>query len=235
MTARIHMPREAVSQEELTDEEIARLVTEAIAWDSRVHYPEVRVTVDGGIAYLSGIVDSLEEKVAVEEDACRLAGVTDMVSNLLVKPQETVTDEQIAGHVRRALSRDARIDVQYIDVNVRNGIITLSGEVVTPMEKWAALDTACHTCGAVEVVDEIVILPAEPTSDHMLTESARAQLGRIPKLDPRRIKVAVEDGVAVLRGDVDFLYQELQAERAAAEVPGIRSVRKEISVRWKRS
>lgn len=229
------MPREAVTNEELTDEEIARQVTEAIAWDSRVHYPEVRVAVDNGVVYLSGVVESLAEKIAAEEDASRIAGVTEVISNIIARPQRLVSDEEIADNIRRALKRDARIRSDDICVKVENGIATLAGEVVTPMEKWAALDTAKYTYGVVGIVDKIAVLPSETVSDHLLEELIKAELARVPRLDPRKINVTVEDGIATLSGEVDFLYQKKEAEQAAAETPGIRGVRGNINIRWRKS
>ncbi|MDH7481572.1 MAG: BON domain-containing protein [Armatimonadota bacterium] len=229
------MPREAVTNEELTDEEIARQVMEAIAWDSRVHYPEVRVTVEGGVVYLSGTVESFAEKSAAEEDASRLAGVTEVISNIVVRPQKPVSDEEIADNIRRALKRDVRVRTDDICVKVENGVATLAGEVVTPMEKWAALDIAKYTYGVVSVVDKIAVLPSESVSDHLLEELIKAELTRVPRLDPRGINVTVKEGIATLSGTVDFFYQKKEAELAALGTPGIRSVKEDLSVRWKRS
>lgn len=224
------MPREAVTHHEITDEDIARQIMETIAWDSRVHYPHIRVTVDSGVVFLGGVVERLVEKTATEEDASRIAGVTDVVSNIVVQPEKPVTSGEIAEGVRRALRRDVRLKGEDFEVEVANGVVTLRGEVVSAMEKWAALDTARLTYGVTDLIDQVTILPTEPTDGHMLEELVGAALKRVGHLDTRRIHAHVENTFVTLTGTADFLHQRLAAENAVSDVPGVSGVRNEIRV-----
>lgn len=224
------MTREAVTEHSLTDEDLARLVTEALAWDSRIHYPHIRVTADNGVIYLGGIVERLTEKTAAEEDASRIAGVTQVISNILVKPESIVTDSSIEESVRDALRRDARVDTGDFEVESRNGIVTLRGEVIMLSQKWAALDDTALTYGVQGVVDQIAVIPAQPVGDHEIEEIAGAILRRIPAIDADRIHAHVVDGIVHLRGSVDFLYLRSQVEHAIRDTPGIRGIVNELAV-----
>lgn len=224
------MTREAVTNERVTDEEIARQITESIAWDTRIHYPHIRVTVDGGMVFLGGVVERLVEKNAAEEDAARLAGVTQVISNIVVQPNRPVTDGEVAEYIRRALKRDVRVRENDFEVSAQSGIVTLRGEVVTIMEKWAALDIAGLTYGVAGVIDQVKVLPADAASGHALEELVGAALARVAALDERRVHAHVEDSTVTLTGEVDFLYQKQQLERAVSDVPGVGELRSEIRV-----
>lgn len=224
------MTREAVTNQRITDEEIAREITESLAWDARIHYPHIRVTVDGGMVFLGGVVERLTEKHAAEEDAARLAGVTQVISNIVVQPDRPVTDGEIAENIRRALRRDVRVRENDFEVSVENGVATLRGEVVTVMEKWAAHDVAALTYGVKGFIDQVDVLPTDVTSGHTLEQLAAESLKRIEALDERRLHAHVEGTTVILSGDVDFLYQRREAERAVSDVPGVGEVRNEIRV-----
>lgn len=224
------MAREGITQHTLTDARISRLITEAIAWDSRIHYPHISVEVDGGVVFLKGVVQSIGEKTAAEEDAGRIAGVTQVISDVLVGPERPVTDSSIEESVRNTLSRDARVDARHFEVESKNRRVTLRGEAVTWAEKQAAVDDARLAYGVENVVDEIAVLPEQPINDHLLEELVSLALGRGAGVDARRIHAHIEDGVAHLRGTVGFPYQKLEAERVARDVPGVRGVTNEINI-----
>lgn len=225
------MTREALTQHEISDEDLARLVTESIAWDSRIHYSHIRVSVDHGVVFLAGTVERLSEKAAAEEVAARVKGVTQVISNILVMPEREVTDKEIEKSVKEALDRDARLDADHIEVASGNGVITLRGEVLSGAQKWAALDDAALTYGVRAVVDELSVLPEQPPGDHALEELAQSVLDRSGSLGQARVHVHVSNGIAHLGGTVDHLYQKIEASRITAGIPGIRGVENEISVR----
>ncbi len=224
------MTREAVTSRRITDEDIAREITEAIAWDTRIHYPHIRVTVDGGLVYLGGVVERLIEKLAAEEDAARVAGVTQVISNVVVQPDRPVTDGEIAENIRRAFRRDVRIDEDNFEVYVESGVATLRGEVPTIMEKWAALDVAGLTYGVTGVLDQIEVLPTDTASGHALEESIAAALERVAGLDERKIHAHVDGHKVTMTGTVDFLYQRREAERAVSDIPGVAYIQNDVRV-----
>lgn len=228
------MTREGVTQHILTDAELTRLITEAIAWDSKVHYPHVRVSVDGGIVSLGGVVESIGEKAAAEEDASRIAGVTQVISNIVVRPEASVTDGEIDQAVRKALHQDARVDARHFEPVSKDKTVTLRGEATTLAEKRAAIDDTSLVYGVEGVVDQVAVLPEEPPNDHMLEELVASALGRTPGIDARRIHAHVEGGVVHLRGTVAFPSQKLEAERTAEVVPGVQGVTNEITVSARR-
>lgn len=68
---------------------------------------------------------------------------------------DTVTDEDIKSDVESALRTDAYVDAGEIDVSAENGVITLKGNVGSPLEKRAAGDDAWDTPGVVDVDNQL--------------------------------------------------------------------------------
>lgn len=224
------MPRDALTSQEIDDEELARLIMEALAWDSRIRYPHIRVTVDDGIVYLAGTVERLVEKVAAEEDVSRIAGVTQVISNILVRPERSVSDAEIAKSVTDALRRDARVSDGRFEVESNSGTVTLRGEVLATVQKRAAVDITRLTYGVEGVVDRLTVLPEQANSDHTVEELISAALAQSAGVDEKRIHARVVDGVARLEGTADFLYQSHRAQETVEDVPGVRGVVNEIKV-----
>ncbi len=224
------MSRQTLTNARITDDDIAREIMESLAWDTRIHYPHIRVTVDGGLVFLSGVVERLVEKQAAEEDAARLAGVTQVMSNIVVRPDMPITDGEIAENIRRAFRRDVRIDEDEYEVWVENRVATIGGQVTSIIGKLDALDVAALTYGVAGLVDQIEVLPADPTSGHHLEALVSIALERTANLDERRIHAHIDDRTVTLTGDVDFLYQRREAERAVSDIPGVAQIRNEIGV-----
>ena len=226
------MPRESLTNYELTDSDIKRLVTEALAWEEKLPYQNVRIDVDRGVVFLSGIVDTLEQKVKAVRATERVAGVTCVVDNIVVKPARKATDEELREIVSRLISEDGRItSSKDFEVSVENGIASVRGEVATVAEKWAALDDARSVSGVKDVIDEIIVIPQETVSDHTLEQLVTAEMTSALGLDARLIHAHVKDGLVHLQGTVRFASQKSMAEQIASEIPGIRGVKNDIIVK----
>lgn len=222
------MTRESVTEHKVTDEEITRLVREAIAWGREAHYAEVDISVDGGIVFLTGRVESPGEKTGAEKAAYQAPGVTQVINNIMVMPSRVVDDNEIRSNVEATLKNDPRTNANHFEVQVNNAVVTLRGEVLVDAEKWAAIDNASLVMGVKDVNDEITVLPANPDNDHMLEELVNAELARAANVDEKHINARVVRGIVYLRGSAVFDVERSAAERAAKDVPGVSGVINEI-------
>jgi hypothetical protein len=73
-------------------------------------------------------------------------------------------DEQILDAVRRRLYEDVWLDVERIDVEVEDGVVTLRGEVDDFLEVRYAWDDAWETEGVRGVVTQLTVRADEPQS-----------------------------------------------------------------------
>lgn len=224
------MTREGITNRELDDHEITHMVMESLSQDARVPVSKVRVTVENGDVTLTGFVDCIGEKSAAEEDAGRIPGIAQVLNFIAVKPGRSVDDREIAEAVMKALIDDGRVLAGNFEVMSKNSIVTLRGEAVTEIEKRAALDDANSTYGVQQVIDEVVVLPVQHVTDHMLEEQVHQELSRAPGINERLIRAHVEDGIVRLSGTVEFAQQVADVERVATDIPGVRGVENRLSV-----
>src|SRR5215471_2663704 len=91
-----------------TDSEIQHAVLRELKWDTRVEPSEVGVTVERGIVTLTGAVNSYGKKLAAQEAAHRVYGVSDVANDIHVRiPGHMArTDAELAEAVRSALEWD---------------------------------------------------------------------------------------------------------------------------------
>ena len=66
-----------------SDQELQQNVWSELNWDPRVNTTGVRLRVDRGIVLLTGTIGSYAEKLAAKNAAHRVAGVLDVVNDLL--------------------------------------------------------------------------------------------------------------------------------------------------------
>jgi osmotically-inducible protein OsmY/sporulation protein YlmC with PRC-barrel domain len=133
-------------------------------------------------------------------------------------------DSAIAADVDQALWSDEVIralDIETIDVAVRDGVVTLSGYATTPTSKARAERAARQVPGVLRVENEIV------TDAEVVTAVAQA-LARDERTRRARIFVNAEHGVVRLSGEIENPDVRAAAEEIAAGVPQVRGVINDI-------
>jgi osmotically-inducible protein OsmY len=143
------------------------------------------------------------------------------------------TDETVQREVLEELKWDARLQPNEIGVAVKEGIVTLTGEVDSYLKKWAAEEAALRVRDVKAVANEIQVrLPifAERT-DAEIAAAALHALEWDANVPLERVKVAVADGWVTLTGDVDWQYQKQDAEQAVRRLTGVRGITNLITVK----
>ena len=137
-------------------------------------------------------------------------------------------DDEIAQRALNSLAWDAMVPRDGVTVTVRNGVVTLSGQVSWQFERNAAEKAVRTLYGVVDVVDNIKLKTRpQPTDVKSRIESA---LRRNAELDSDSIRVSVSDGTVTLDGTVDTWSARDTAEDAAWSAPGVRTVVDRLSV-----
>lgn len=138
--------------------EISFNVSSSLTWSPSVDAIRIHVAVDQGVVTLSGTVDSYWQKHRAEEMAANTAGVTDVRNELTVVPTApAVVDEDIRKEILAAVERNTSIDVGRLNVDVNNGLVTLTGTVQDYAEFRAVEDAARYTGGVLEVNNNLTI------------------------------------------------------------------------------
>lgn len=136
------------------------------------------------------------------------------------------TDVQIQKDVMDEIKWDPFLSVTEIGVSVKNGIVTLSGNVNSYTKKIAAEKAAKRVSG-VKIVAEDINVGISPDYRKTDTEIAEAVLNALKwhsAVQEEKIKIKVEDGIVKLEGEVEWDYQRNNAKIAIENLTGVRSV-----------
>jgi osmotically-inducible protein OsmY len=143
------------------------------------------------------------------------------------------TDEDIQRDVLSELEWDARLQPNEIGVAVKDGIVTLTGWADSLIKKWAAEEAALRVRGVKGVANEIELrLPIDAERlDADIAAAALRALKWDAAIPEDKVTVTVSRGWVTLEGEVDFLYQRVDAEWAVRRLMGVRGVTNLLSVK----
>jgi osmotically-inducible protein OsmY len=139
----------------LEDDVIARLEDDPRIADSA----EIAVAGDGGIVTLRGTVGRFSQRRAAEQDARSAHGVYEVINHLKVNllGADRRQDDEIRGAALQRLIWDAEVSSDLIDVKVRDGWVTLKGDVNHQFESDAAYNDVSRLHGVAGVTNEITV------------------------------------------------------------------------------
>ncbi|WP_301234951.1 BON domain-containing protein [Pandoraea cepalis] len=142
------------------------------------------------------------------------------------------TDAQLQRDVMDELARDTNVHASEIGVEVRDGIVTLSGEVASFFEKCEAERVAARVAGARAIVIglEVVPMSKDRHTDADIARAALAVLKWHAGLPDDGMHVKVENGWVSLAGDVETYTQRVLAESAVRTLRGVKGVINDIKV-----
>ena len=143
------------------------------------------------------------------------------------------TDRQLQQDVMAELAWEPSIDASEIGVTVKDGVVTLTGQVGSYQEKWGAERAAQGVVGlrglAVDV--EVSLSGDNQRSDADIARTAENVLLNINSLPPNSIKVMVENGWITLTGEVPWQQQKRVAVHAVRLLMGVIGVSDQIAIR----
>ena len=136
------------------------------------------------------------------------------------------TDRQLQQDVIAELGWDASINASRVGVEVKSGIVTLSGHVESYAQKWAAERAAQRVSGVKGVAVELeVTLPgSNQRTDADIARAASNALEWNVLIPKDSIKVMVEDGHLTLSGEAEWAYVRNAAEASVRGLLGVKSV-----------
>ena len=225
------------------DPEIVADAQRAIENDAWIEPSQVKVTATNGKVTLTGLVGSAAEKTR----ARRLAWVMGVNSvddaALKVEPwlakdmrkspaRVARTDEEIKKAVKDAFVYDPRVFSFNPDVEVRGGVVTLSGVVDNAKAKQAAEQDAKNTAGVYAVKNHLKVRPVNPPADDKLAQNVKDALLRDTIVDSFQVDVKADRGTVTLNGTVDSYFEKSHAEDVAYRLNGVVGVKNNLDVNY---
>ncbi|SAL84123.1 BON domain protein [Caballeronia choica] len=143
------------------------------------------------------------------------------------------TDRKLKDDVEEELDWTPDVNSTGIGVEVKDGVVTLSGHPSSYAEKLAAEKAVQRVAGVKAVVVEMEVrLPhSDVRNDADIANAADTLLRWTVGLHEGAVKVQVEKGWVTLSGDVDWAYQSQVAARRIAHMRGVTGVANLIKVR----
>jgi osmotically-inducible protein OsmY len=143
------------------------------------------------------------------------------------------TDSQLQQDVMAELKWDPAVHAAQIGVEVKNGVVTLAGEVSSYVEKWNAERAAQRVSGVKALAVEMKVKLSEfgKRTDADIAESAKNILGWTSSLPADSVKVLVEGGWLTLIGDVEWQFQRQDAADGVRYLSGVTGVSNQIAIK----
>jgi osmotically-inducible protein OsmY len=132
--------------------------------DPRIPDPsEIAISADSGLVTLRGTIGSFRQRRAAVSDARAVDHDYEVLDELKVRLLNDWTreDADVRGIALQILMWDVEVPSESVDVNVREGWVTLKGDVTYQFESDAAFEDVAGLYGVTGVTNEIkVIEPA---------------------------------------------------------------------------
>ena len=143
------------------------------------------------------------------------------------------TDAKLRHDVIAELNWDPAVDGAGIGVEVKEGIVTLTGHADSYAEKWAAECAAQRVSGVNALAVEIDVRLPGPSmrSDVDIARSVENGLQWTVCLEGKPVKVMVESGWVTLSGEVDWEYQRLAAAASVRYLLGVTGVSNQLAIK----
>jgi len=140
------------------------------------------------------------------------------------------TDDELKHEVMRELSWDTRTWNQKIDVDVDDGVVTLSGTTSSYGQRKAAQAAAHRVLGVMDVANEVLVKIPRPRTDGEIAQAVRQALEWDAFVPDTQITSTVSAGWVKLEGKVNSLTERADAARAVENLTGVAGVINELEV-----
>ena len=213
-----------------TDVQLKQDIEQELSWDPKVNAAQIGVSVDHGAVSLLGTVDTYAQKWAAEDATKRVSGVRTVAHDLTVKvlSEHVRSDTDIASAVQSTLKWDVLVP-KAVTAVVRDGFVTLAGQVAWNFEREAAERAVRYLTGVVSVSNSITLKKTE-ASAAQVKEKVEAALQRQATTDANSIHVDTNGSLVTLTGHASSWQSVVDASNAAWAARGVSQVIDKLKV-----
>lgn len=160
------------------------------------------------------------------------------------------SDPGITTAVKTKLATDDTVKAYKIDVDTKDRVVTLKGEIDSEAAHARAIEIAKSTDGVRDVVDSLTTARAVPTtgsadavrdkdkgegigdklSDAGITAAIKAKMLADTTVSGLKIDIDTANGVVTLNGDVKSGIEKRRAVQIARETDGVKSVKDNLKI-----
>ena len=215
-----------------TDIELRTDVLSELEYEPRVKATDIGVLVQDGTVTLNGYAENYSEKMGAVRAVKRIAGVKAIADDIEIRRPLVHTDGDIAAAAAQQIEWCSLIPLKSIEVTVRQGWITLSGEVDAWYQKNAARNVVQHLLGVKGVSNLTSIKPGIKPAAPEVEAAIQSAFKRNALVDAQQIRVETDGSKVTLSGNVGNFAELEEAERVAWAAPGVFQVDNQLTVKW---
>jgi hyperosmotically inducible periplasmic protein len=158
----------------------------------------------------------------------------DKAKNTTETAKVAISDSWITSKTKIALFADERVKGTQVSVDTKNCVMHLRGKVDSGEAKAAAAEIATGIEGAKSVKNDLqVVSPtarkAVDANDKDIAKAVESRMSKDANL--KKLSVRTDGGVVTLTGEVPSIMVAAKASEQARMVPGVKSVKNELTVR----
>lgn len=125
-----------------------------------LHNSDIAVSVENGVATLSGHVESYPRRLAAEIAIRQISGVNEIIDNInIAVAPATRTDADITLSLYRALKERPEVRNKQVRMSVENGTVKLEGEVEWSFQRVNIQKAIENIAGICLILNSIMINP----------------------------------------------------------------------------
>jgi len=188
-----------------------------------------------GIVTLTGTVADANHKSLAEDTVESLPGVKSVDNQLLVKGEQPAehSDTWIGWKVKSALLFHRNVSATGTDVDVKDGIVTLTGQASSVAQKELTTEYAKDVDNVKEVNNEMTIAPApaapdatisDKIDDASITAQVKSSLLSHHSTSAIHTGVSTTDGAVTLTGIAKNEAEKSLVTKLATDINGVTSV-----------
>lgn len=236
------------------DHKVVKQVQAALEREPRINLHRYPIGIDfcDGILTLDGELEHVAAKKIALALAAGMGGVRGIVDRLRVAPAVPMGDGAIRDHVRNALVQEpalqrcaihARTGGQVttvrepvpdltgaIEVEVKDGVVTLNGWVRSLAHKRLAGVLAWWVPGSRDVINGLEVEPPQEDNDGEVAEAVRVVLEKDRFANADQMRVRARNSIVTLEGFVSSEEEREMAERDVWYVFGVDKVINRLNV-----
>lgn len=208
----------------LSDKELTNQIVAALKREPSLDAAQIGVMLEDGVAVLTGYVRNYSEEWIAARTVGRVQGVRGVVDKLTIRLPEVShrPDPEIERAAVDALHWNDLVPADKIQVTVKEGVVTLQGEVDWHYQRDAALKAIRHLTGVQRINNQLTLAPSVVPRD--IEADIKQAFIRHAQLDAEQIYVERQGSKVILRGVVRSLAQRKDAEEVAWATPGVADV-----------